>query len=125
MTTLLKEMTKTAYTYNGALSLSSTGSALLDYFSKVGTYSGRDQSVVDANMSSIFNEDEETALALVFASRLITRKPIGLEEVQTGFGRKDEFYKALVWMHNNRPQLLYRNLHLIPVFGSWKDFLTI
>ena len=75
-------------------------------------------------MSSIFNEDEETALALVFASRLITRKPIGLEEVQTGFGRKDEFYKALVWMHNNRPQLLYRNLHLIPVFGSWKDFLT-
>jgi hypothetical protein len=58
----------------------------------------------------------------------MSRKPNveipSLQEIQTGYGRRDEFYKAITWLHNMRPQLLYRNLHLIPFFGCWKDLLT-
>jgi len=128
MNSVLKAMSQgSSFTENGAISNSTTNSSLLDYFSKVGTYTKRSEDEVTLDMLRIFGEDEPTALKLVFASRLITRKTNELgekSECQSGFGRKSEFYSAVAWLHNNRPELLYRNLHLIPVFGSWKDFLT-
>ena len=118
---------QTAHTENGALSYATTGSACLDYWSKCGTLVGRSQDLVNADMERIFAEGENTALKIVFGMRLITRKPdceeVG-DDVSTGYGRRDEFYKAVVWMHSNRKEMLYRNLHLIPMFGSWKDFLN-
>lgn len=120
---------QTAKTENSALSYATTGSACLDYWSKCSTYQGRSQSDVDRDMAKIFAEDEKSALKIVFGMRMITRKPNVddeeiAEEVATGYGRRDEFYKAIVWLHNNKPELLYQNLHLIPVFGSWKDFFN-
>ena len=130
MSRVLNAMNRgSALTENGALSNATTGfgqgASCLDYFFKAGTFGGRDQSVVDADMCSIFSDDERLALRLVFGTRLISRKPQGteIEDSQTGFGRKDEFAKAVLWLHNNKPDLLYRNLHLIPVFGCWKDLL--
>lgn len=129
MSRVLNKMTKTATTWNGAVSNSTTGfekyGSCLDYFFKAGTYVKRPQATVDTDMVRIFSDDEQTAIKILFGTRLITRKPSGseIEETQTGYGRKDEFYKACVWLHNNKPNLLYDNLHLIPIFGSWKDFV--
>lgn len=126
---LSKLIARGSYTWNGAISNSTTGigkfSSCLDYWTKAGTYTDRDQSAVDVDMGRIFSDDVQTALSIVFGLRLITRKPKvdGIEESQTGYGRRDEFYKAITWLHHNKPELLYRNLHLIPVFGSWKDLL--
>lgn len=123
----------TAVTENGAKSNSTMASsdftknalvANLEYFAKVGTYRNRPQATVDADMKKMFAENEEVALKLVFASRLITRKPKDADETATGFGQRDEFYKSVTWMANNKSDLLYKNLHLIPLFGSWKDFLN-
>lgn len=128
---VLNQLAKTTQTWNGAISNSTTGfdklGTCLDYFAKSGTYAKREQSAVDTDMGRIFADDVPTALRIVFGTRLITRKPKGagdIEESQTGYGRKDEFFKACVWLHNNQPDLLYKNLHLIPVFGSWKDFVS-
>lgn len=110
-------------TENGAVSLATTGSALVDYFSKCGTYAGRSQDDVDRDMRAIFAEDPTAALRLVFGARLITRKPTGYKKAQTGLGRKDEFYKSIIWLLKNRPEAVYSNLHLVPLFGSWKDLL--
>jgi hypothetical protein len=131
MFSLLSKMAQTAQTWNEAKSNSTTGferlGTCLDYFFKAGTYSQRAQAGVDADMVRIFADDEATALKIVFGTRLITRKPKGdgveIENSQTGYGRKDEFQKAVVWLHTNKPDTLYENLHLIPVFGCWKDFL--
>lgn len=131
MSSVLNAMSEgTATTWNGAISNPTTGfgkgGALLDYFAKCGTYRGRTQEAVNASMAGIFSDNEEQALKLLFGLRLITRKPNEPEfdDVQTGFGARDEFYKGIVWLHNNKPDLLYRNLHLIPVFGCWKDFVN-
>lgn len=128
MSRVLSAMSTNARTENGALSNSTTGFAqggsCLDYFFKCGNHNLREQSVVNADMSSIFGDDSSLALKILFGLRLITRKPEGLTEIQTGMGKRDEFYKGIVWLHNNKPELLYNNLHLIPVFGSWKDFLN-
>lgn len=113
----------TARTTNKALSNASSGSDLVNYFSGCGTYRNRDQSAVDADMTKIFDQDPDRALRLLFGVRLITRTPEGMDVVQSGMGSRDEFNKGIIWLHHNNPELLYKNLHLIPVFGCWKDLL--
>jgi len=111
-------------TANGAVSHSTSGSKILDYFFKSGTYRGRDQSAVDMDLVYLFNEDALKAMKVVFYNRLVTRKIVGYNEteaIQKGQGQKDEFIKSLKWLEENRPKLLYQNLHLIPLVGCWKD----
>lgn len=129
MSIVLDKMAKTAHTWNGAISYSTTGTdkfgTILDYWSKAGTFQDRPQETVNKDMGRIFADDEKVALAALFSLRLITRKPSveGIEEAQTGYGRRDEFFKGIAWLAQNKPSLLAKNLHLIPVFGCWKDFL--
>ncbi len=60
-------------TENGALSHSTTGNVLLDYFSKCGTYRDRTLEEVFATMGNLWYESPILALKLVFYNRLITR----------------------------------------------------
>lgn len=126
MSRTVAQLSLPAQTWNGAISYATTDSPLLDYWAKAGTYRGREQAEVDADMASLFAENETLALAIVFGVRLISRKPNvgGIDETQTGYGQRDEFAKALCWMHRERPSTLYANLHLIPVFGCWRDLVN-
>ena len=124
MNQFLDALNKTGKTWNEAVSYLSTQSTILDYFSKCGSYRNRTQEEVNADMARIFAEDSNLALKVVFYNRMITRKVKGLvktETVQKGQGSKDEFVKSLVWLENNYPELLYKNLYLIPAVGCWKD----
>lgn len=125
MNRFVKAMTtKNAYTWNGAISHSTSGVSCLDYFAKCGSYRGRNVSEVNADMASIFGENPETALKIVFYNRMITRKVAGFsntETVQRGQGAKDEFIKSIAWLENNYPELLYQNLWLVPSVGRWSD----
>ena len=114
-------------TWNGAVSHSTSGDSILDYFAKAGSYRNRTQSEVDADMASIFGEDEELALKAVLYNRMITRKCKGFVEetsLQKGQGQKDEFLKSLNWLERNRPELLEKNLWLTAEVGSWKDLVN-
>ncbi len=115
---LHNELEKNATTWNGAISNSTTGSHMLDYFSKCGTYTGRTQEAVDQDMELIFSENPGQALKLVFGLRMISRKG------SNGFGRRDEFQKCLNWLDKNHNDKLVKNLHLIPVIGCWKDIIA-
>lgn len=127
---LHRESSRDARTANGAASLSSVGVApgarVLEYWSKAGTYQGRSQADVDASMEGIFADDPRLALQALFHLRLISRKPSGIPDAphHTGLGRKDEFIKAMSWLATHHRGLFLANLHLIPVFGCWKDLLT-
>lgn len=111
-------------TENGALSNSSSGSIGLDYFAKCGTYRGRSLEDVFADISSIWNEDPKQALQIIFYNRMITRKSKGFtasQNVQAGQGNRDEFRKALVWVARYHPEVLNKNLWIVPLIGCWKD----
>lgn len=122
-----REVLKMGRTLNNALSNASVGEGHgaknLEYWSRCGVNQDREQSEVNSDMEKIFSEDPSIAIKVLFGLRLITRKNECSDEVQTGFGRKDEFFKAFAWLAKNHPQLAYDNLHLVPVFGCWKDFL--
>jgi hypothetical protein len=117
-------MKEATFTEKGALSNNTTGNYLLDYWSRCGTFISRSEAEVQKDMENIFAEDSFVAMKVIFGLRLITRKFEGIDESQTGYGRKDEFQKAMAWVLKNKPDLFYANMHLIPVFGCWKDFLN-
>ncbi len=115
---------KDTYTQNGALSNSTTGASTLDYFAKCGTFRNRELKEVFANLSKMWAEAPYQALRIIFYNRLITRKIAGAqptEQVQKGQGNRSEFRKSLIWLARYQPDTLYRNLHLVPLVGNWKD----
>lgn len=126
MNQFIKQMQKhDSLTWNLAISNSTSGSTLLDYFGKAGSYRGRSFEEVFADMSSIFAEDPLNALRVMFYNRMVTRKPKGFnnecDTLHKGQGNKHEFICSLNWLHNNHPEWLYKNLWLIPIVGRWSD----
>lgn len=115
-----------AQTWNGAVTHSTSGSYILDYFSKCGTYAGRSQDEVNGDMEKMFAEDEVLALKVLSYMRMVTRQvkidgENPTEKVQKGQGRKDEFIKALNWMREYRSDLYDKYVVFVPELGSWKD----
>jgi hypothetical protein len=115
---------KDTYTEKGALSHSTSSNFALDYFANAGTYRDRLEGDVAASISRVWSEDPELALRIMFYLRMISRKTKGFfesESVQKGQGIKDEFIKLLKWLENSHPEVLYKNLWIVPIVGSWKD----
>lgn len=111
-------------TQNNAVSHSTSGNPVLDYFYKMGTFRGRSYVDVVADLSKAWDENPVDTLKTIFYNRIITRKSKGLfstEKVQKGGGNKDEFVKALQWLESTHPETLRKNLWLVPVVGCWKD----
>lgn len=120
----MKTMTKTATTEKGALSHATSGKDSLDYFAKVGTYRGRDPKEVMKDLDKVWKEDPLLAVSILFYARMVTRSTKGFFEstkVQKGQGIKDEFIKGLAYLEANHPDILEKNLWLVPLVGSWKD----
>jgi uncharacterized protein DUF2828 len=113
-----------AYTANGALSHSTTGESLLDYFSKAGTYRDRPVEMVHADVSKMWAESPMVTLQMLFYMRLVTRSTKGFfasEAVQKGQGIRDEYRKAIAWVAKYHPAEFEQNMWLMPVVGCWKD----
>ncbi|MBR4367531.1 MAG: DUF2828 family protein [Bacteroidaceae bacterium] len=126
----LDAMANVAYTENGAFSYKTTGSDLVDQFSKAGCYIGRDINDVFEDMINIWNESPLDALRFVFYLRLITRKVKVSESettdtVQKGQGLKDEVFKRLLWVAKKHSETFYNNIWLLPIIGSWKDLWVL
>ena len=111
-------------TENGAISNSSTGNLLLDYFSKAGTYRNRELEEVFADISAMWELDPKQALQIVFYNRMISRTAKGFvetENMQSGQGNKDEFRKCVIWFARYYPEVINKNLWIVPLVGCWKD----
>lgn len=111
-------------TENGAISNSSTGNLFLDYFSKAGTYRNRDLEAVFADISAMWEDDPKQAMKIVFYNRMISRSTKGFvatENIQAGQGNKDEFRKSITWIARYYPEILKKNLWIVPLAGCWKD----
>ena len=121
----------TSYTENGAVSYASTGSELIDQFSKAGTARGRDINAVWSEQGALWGADPVNALRFPFYLRMITRQTNLLDEgqktekVQKGQGARDEAFKRLLWIARFHKDEFYRNLWILPMVGSWKDLWVL
>ena len=124
--------TKSAFTLteNGAKTLLTTSSAIVDQFGKAGNFRGRDIHEVFEDQAKIWAEDAELALRFPFYLRMITRKvkvnrDNETDKVQSGQGARDEAFKRLLWIAKEHEEAFYNNIWALPLVGSWKDIWTL
>lgn len=118
------------FTENGAKTLQTTTSAIVDQFGKAGNFRGRDIAEVFNDQAQIWAENAELALRLPFYLRMVTRKvkvnkDNETDKVQNGQGARDESFKRLLWVARNHPEAFYENIWVLPLVGSWKDIWTL
>lgn len=103
------------YTENGHPVASTTGKAVLDLYGQVGALRNADeQRIVDLFKAAI-GEDKLLAAKTMFYAR----------DARGGTGEREVFRKMLKYAAIHNPELVRKNLELIPEFGRWDDMYTL
>lgn len=102
-------------TSNGMRALSTTLSANTDLFSSIGSMRNVSSNEIVARFQKAWQENPEHALRISFYSR----------DVLEGQGERNTPHQIWLWLANNHPDALRKNLHLIPALGYWKDVLIL
>jgi len=103
------------YTENAAVALKSTESALLDLFATVGAMRGKNADEISRAFEAAFNEDRLLATKLMFYAR----------NIRGGLGERNTFRKMLYTLAVNQPEIVIKNIDLIPHFGRYDDLYAL
>jgi hypothetical protein len=102
-------------TENQAVAYKSTGNALLDLFSMAGAIRQKDYAEVSSMFQAAFGEDKLLATKLMFYAR----------NVRGGLGERETFRKMLRSLATTNPEIVIKNMELIPFFGRYDDLYTL
>ena len=102
-------------TENGAVALSTTGDARLDFFGTVGSLRGADKERVTRLFSEAYKADPLFATKIAFYAR----------DVRGGLGERQTFRTLLQFMAKYHPEALRPNLDLIGVYGRFDDLYSL
>lgn len=102
-------------TENGAVALSSSGDALLDLFSTIGSLREADEDRICSLFVEAYKEDPLFATKIVFYGR----------DIRGGLGERDTFRKIIRYMAEYHPEALRSNLDLIGVYGRYDDLYSL
>lgn len=119
---ILNKNSNITRTENGAITLKSSGSALLDFFSRAGAMrevvrkNSRKANQISVLLNLFLNalkEDEQIAILILFY----------LRDVRGGQGERAIFKLLFSSLCSVHPELAGKVLHLIPEYGRWDDLL--
>lgn len=102
-------------TENGAKSLATTESSVLDWFSSGASMRAASESDITSAFKKAFNENK----------LLATKAAFYIRDVRGGQGERKVFRSVLSWLAQNNPSVVRKNLSLIPDFGRWDDLLVL
>lgn len=115
MSTFTNAMTShDARTANGALMHSTAGTAVIDLFFQIGAVRGRAESEVESMFTKALGEDPLTAMKILFYSR----------DIRGGQGERKTFLVIARYMAVMHPDLMRKNLYLVPEYGRWDDLFV-
>ena len=102
-------------TWNGADALTTTFDACLDLFGRAGAM--RQSSVKDKQelFRKAFEEENDAAVKLLFYIR----------DIRGGYGERDTFNDMLVWLADNHPESVAKNLWAVLEYGRAKDLYSL
>lgn len=112
---ILKTEASLTTTENGAVTLNSTGSMLLDLFSRAGAMRKASSADIIKIVNNAIDEDPVMALRILFY----------LRDIRGGQGERKLFRVAIKHIAKTHPDLLRNNLKHIPTFGRFDDLLEL
>lgn len=107
-----KQMTLTE---NGALAYETSGHALLDMLFAISALRGASRREIENMFSDSFYENPHDAVKFLFWAR----------DCREGAGERRIFRENLLWLTENRPEIVKATLDLIPVYGRWNDLWVL
>ena len=111
----LENATSLTRTENGAVARNTTKSYLVDLFAQIGAMRTRnDRDIIEA-FSRAYYEDELLAMKMLFYAR----------DIRGGQGERRTSRIILKYLAKNKPNVLRKNIHLIPYYGRWDDILSL
>ena len=105
----LRRETNNQITENGALAYRTTESALLDFFGVAGALRNRNNKDIIDKFTRAFIEDKLLATKMLFYTR----------DIREGLGERSTFKTILTFLAKNYPDIVKKNLELIPFYGRW------
>ena len=102
-------------TENGAGALKSTMNACLDAFGSLGAMRFSADEDVLRTFINAFNEDRALAVKMAFYFR----------DIRGGQGTRKQFRTIMVWLANNYPEVVNKNMSLIPLFNRWDSIFVL
>lgn len=102
-------------TENDAVALKSTGNPLLDLFATAGALRVKSEGQVTNMFQSALAQDKLLATKLMFYTR----------NVRGGLGERETFRRMLKSLVSTNPEIVVKNIEIIPVFGRYDDLYTL
>lgn len=102
-------------TENNMPTHSSSGSWVLDLFFKMGASRTMGIPELQGMFKRAWNEDAFLTLKAMFYNR----------DIRGGQGERRSFRIFLTWLANTQPEVVKKNLHLIPEYGRWDDLFVL
>ena len=107
----------TKLTENGAYAYNSTAQgAILDMFSQIGALRSRSEQDIIQKFAAAYREDALLATKLMF---------YGGDIREGGTGERRTFRICLRWLAENHPQIVVKNIHLIPHFNRFDSLFVL
>lgn len=103
--------TNETLTENGAVAYRTTNSALLDMFAVIGALRSRPSEEIINKFTKAFAEDKLLAMKMLFYAR----------NIRGGLGERRTFRILIKYMANYHPEVMRKNINLVPIFGRWDD----
>lgn len=116
MSDLLNSMqTGNSTTFNGMVTNSTSLNECVNFFFTAGALRNAEDSTIIRKFSLAFNEDPLTAMKLLFWAR----------DIRGGAGERRLARIVYTYLAKNHPEVIIKNMHLIPEYGRWDDLLII
>ncbi|MBP5673779.1 MAG: DUF2828 family protein [Victivallales bacterium] len=96
-------------TENGAIGYRSSGTALVDFNFKVGSYRRKEESAIVVDFTKAFKEDAVLAMKLLFL----------VGDIREGMGERRTFNVCLQWLVDEHPEYVKAVLPLIAEYTRW------
>ena len=111
----LKSAQNTAYTENNAVMYQTTKSSLLDLFGTISAMRNTDTDKIITAFDQAFCEDKLLAMKILFHCR----------NVRGGQGERKTFRTILRYLATTHPDVVKKNLAIIPEFGRYDDLFEL
>lgn len=102
-------------TQNYAVTNSTSGSALVDFFFSVGALRKANDQEIVSRFARAYGEDKLLALKILFYGR----------DIRGGQGERRLFRVILRWLADMDRDVVLANLHLVPHYGRWDDLFVL